>query len=92
MTVEKALESFRELKNDIDKTNNLFVGTINPDWIQMAIDAMEKQIEKPWRKEDRGHVEYTAVCPCCGYCTAWSDVSYITFCPDCGQELGGIML
>ena len=45
MTEEKALEAFKNLYNDIDKDNHLFVGTINPDMIQVAIDAIESVIE-----------------------------------------------
>ena len=41
MSYEKALEAFKQLYEDIDKNNWLFVGTINPDMIQVAIDAIE---------------------------------------------------
>lgn len=44
MTEEKALEAFKNLYNDIDKDNWLFVGTINPDMIIAAIDALEQKI------------------------------------------------
>ena len=46
MTLEKALEGFRSLYEDIDKENWLFVGTINPDMIKIAIDAIDYQIKK----------------------------------------------
>lgn len=45
MSYEKALEAFKQLYEDIDKDNWLFVGTINPDMIQVAIDAIESVIE-----------------------------------------------
>lgn len=44
MTKEKALEAFKNLYKDIDKDNHLFVGTINPEMIQVAIDAIEEII------------------------------------------------
>lgn len=45
MSYEKALEAFKQLYEDIDKDNWLFVGTINPDMIQVAIDAIESVVE-----------------------------------------------
>lgn len=44
MTEEKALEAFKNLYNDIDKDNHLFVGTINPEIIMTAIEALEYKI------------------------------------------------
>lgn len=44
MTDEKALETLISLYNDIDKNNHLFVGTINPELIKVAIKALEYKI------------------------------------------------
>ena len=55
--------------------------------MEIAFEALEKQIPAYWQKEDRGGVEYTAVCPKCGYGTYWSDTDYYEFCPACGQAL-----
>lgn len=44
MTEEKAIEAFKNLYNDIDKDNHLFVGTINPEMIRVAIEALEYKI------------------------------------------------
>lgn len=44
MAEEKALEGFKDLYNDIDKDNHLFVGTINPEMIKIAINAIEQVI------------------------------------------------
>lgn len=44
MTYEKALETLISLYNDIDKDNHLFVGTINPEMIKIAINAIEQVI------------------------------------------------
>ena len=44
MTLEKALEAWKQMLSDIDDENWLFVGTINPEMIRIAIDAIEKEI------------------------------------------------
>lgn len=42
-----------------------------------------------WVKEDRGHVEYCAVCDQCGFDWMWSDRGYFKFCPNCGAKMDG---
>ena len=42
-----------------------------------------------WMKEDRGHVEYCAVCDQCGFDWMWSDRVYFKFCPNCGADMRG---
>ena len=42
-----------------------------------------------WMKEDRGHVEYCAVCDQCGFDWMWSDRGYFKFCPNCGARMDG---
>lgn len=42
-----------------------------------------------WMKEDRGHVEYCAVCDQCGFDWMWSDRAYFKFCPNCGADMRG---
>ena len=42
-----------------------------------------------WLKEDRGGVEYTAVCSECGYGTFWSEAETYNFCPMCGSDMRG---
>ena len=42
-----------------------------------------------WMKEDRGHVEYCAVCDQCGFDWIWSDREYFKFCPNCGADMRG---
>ena len=44
MTDEEVLEALISLYNDIDKDNHLFVGTINPELIKVAIKALEYKI------------------------------------------------
>ena len=42
-----------------------------------------------WMKEDRGRVEYCAVCDQCGFDWMWSDRGYFKFCPNCGAKMDG---
>lgn len=44
MTEEKALIALKNLYNDIDKDNHLFVGTIDPEMIMVAIKALKYKI------------------------------------------------
>lgn len=44
MNYEKALEAFKQLYKEIDKDNWLFVGTINPEMIKVAINCIEQII------------------------------------------------
>ena len=46
MTDERALKGFRNMLNDLKKDNGLFVGTINPEMIEVAIKAIEYMIEE----------------------------------------------
>ena len=59
-----------------------------------AIDEMPSADVVPvvhgkWMKEDRGHVEYCAVCDQCGFDWMWSDRGYFKFCPNCGAKMDG---
>lgn len=45
MKKEVVLDAFKRLYEDIDKDNHLFVGTINPEMIKVAIDAIEQLIK-----------------------------------------------
>ena len=44
MSKEYALKELKRMYDDIDKDNHLFVGTINPEMIKIAIDAIEQII------------------------------------------------
>ena len=44
MTKAEALESFEKLLEEIDKDNWLFIGTINPQLIEMAISSLQKEL------------------------------------------------
>lgn len=45
MTLEKALDAWKQMFSEIDEENWLFVGTINPEMVQIAIDAIQKEID-----------------------------------------------
>lgn len=46
MTKEKALKEWEKMYTEIDKENWLFVGTINPEMVQIAINAIKEQVNK----------------------------------------------
>ena len=41
MTREEAIQAWEQMRSEIDKENWLFVGTINPLMIDMAIEALQ---------------------------------------------------
>ena len=51
--------------------------------------AQSERKKGQWMKEDRGHVEYCAVCDQCGFDWIWSDREYFKFCPNCGADMRG---
>lgn len=53
-----------------------------------SVDVVQVRHGK-WMKEDRGHVEYCAVCDQCGFDWMWSDRGYFKFCPNCGAKMDG---
>lgn len=67
--------------------------------VERSIDVKDVEALKPadvvqvvhgkWMKEDRGHVEYCAVCDQCGFDWMWSDRGYFKFCPNCGAKMDG---
>ena len=45
MDKQTALEAWRQMYDEIDKDNWLYVGTINPEMVSIAIEAIEKELE-----------------------------------------------
>ena len=43
MTREEALTAWKQLRSEIDGENHLFVGTINPEMVDLAIAALERE-------------------------------------------------
>ena len=44
MTKQQALDAWEKMYSEIDKDNYLFVGTINPEMVKVAIDAIKHDI------------------------------------------------
>lgn len=44
MTKQKALEAWKKMLSEIDKDDWLYVGTINPQMVEIAINAIEKDL------------------------------------------------
>ena len=51
MDKETALQAWKQMRSEIDSDNWLFVGTINPEMVDRAIEALEKVI----KEEAEGH-------------------------------------
>ena len=45
MTRDKAIQAWKCMRNEIDNENWLFVGTINPQMVDMAIEALQTKAE-----------------------------------------------
>lgn len=89
MTNNKALEGYENLLEEIDPDNHLFVGTINPDFIKTAIDAIKKQTpKKPYNShykqlhnEIKLHNCYR--CVSCDHIVPYAQ----NYCGHCGQAI-----
>lgn len=85
MTNKEARKAWEKLYSEIDKDNWLFVGTINPEMVALAIKALEEKSQGEW-KDHRW-------CSNCG-CGIPTDVygTSITeeeahFCVECGADM-----
>ena len=43
MTREEAIRAWEQMRSEIDKENWLFVGTINPQMVDMALEALKRE-------------------------------------------------
>ena len=84
MTNKKAIEGFEKLLKDIEPDNHLFVGTINPEFVEAAISALMKQIPKKTLTYEMG-LDGKIEIPC-GNCGSSLDGIW-DYCPFCGQEI-----
>ena len=55
MTREEAIQAWEQMRSEIDKENWLFVGTINPLMIDMAIEALQADTVEVVRCKDCKH-------------------------------------
>lgn len=46
MIREEALEAWEKMLSEIDEDNWLFVGTINPKMVEIAIEAIKKEVDE----------------------------------------------
>lgn len=54
MSFEEAFEALKQLRMDIDPENHLFVGTINPAWLDVIIARLEENLDKTFpRRTDK---------------------------------------
>ena len=89
MTLKEAVDGFNHLLGDI-ADNHLFVGTINPEFVKMAISALEKQVPKQYVM-DVGE----ATCPGCSHELEQQRMigdnvifhEQYEYCPGCGQRI-----
>ena len=44
MSKETALEAWKKMLSEIDKVDWLFVGTINPEMVEIAIEAIKREL------------------------------------------------
>ena len=96
MTNKEALKAWEKLYSEIDKENWLFVGTINPEMVSLAIKALENSSWIPIKtreltaeeKEEHPDCTFMWDCPLPDdaqdvlITTIWGDVKVCTFCID----------
>lgn len=76
MTNKEALKAWKNLYSEIDKENWLFVGTINPQMVELAIKALEERPQGEWVNNE---------CPFCGRYENYPE----NFCATCGADMRG---
>ena len=81
MTNEQALKAWKKLYSEIDKENWLFVGTINPQMVELTIKALEEKLQGEW-KEHYG----LYICSECGQVIGKYKKNY---CATCGAYMRG---
>lgn len=96
MTNKEALKAWGKFYDEIDKENGLFVGTINPEMVSLAIKALENSNWIPIKtreltaeeKEECPDITFMWDCPLPDdaqdvlITTKWGDVRLCTFCVD----------
>lgn len=88
-------EAIKVLKNNYPKTTKIVNGRYKGGFddieselgqaLNMAVEALEKQIpRKPLNREDKSEISY-GDCPCCSnMIDNWDDIRY---CGECGQAI-----
>ena len=88
MTREEAQQAWEKMRSEIDNENWLFVGTINPQMVDMAIEALQDRPSGKWRGELKmpGMPRYEWYR--CSECRFLSQ-SVVNYCPNCGADMRG---
>ena len=89
---QAAIDAFNRIKNTLKNPETAHYDTLMFYEIEDVLEDVEPADVAPvvhgkWMKEDRGHVEYCAVCDQCGFDWMWSDRGYFKFCPNCGADM-----
>ena len=53
MDKETALQAWKQMRSEIDPDNWLFVGTINPEMVDRAIEALEAVIKEEVKQNEK---------------------------------------
>lgn len=96
MTREEAQQAWEKMRSEIDKENWLFVGTINPQMVDIAIEALQDRPKGHWKMFDiydiKGRIsgERAIICDRC----LMKEIirfgqSKWNFCPNCGADMRG---
>ena len=94
MTENEAIKNIKDILDECTKSEEAvcYVTDVDAPALEMAINALEKQIPKKPTYEGDGYAPDGMfiwgewICPCCGrrYEVDYDDYDY---CPDCGQKL-----
>lgn len=98
MNNEEAKEAWKKLYSEINKDNWLFVGTINPEMVSLAIKALEGPEQGELEIVDaEGWKIWNCVCTECGHDPQeyiggtenwWLRKQHLpNFCPNCGVRI-----
>lgn len=85
MTNEEAREAWKKLYSEIDKDNWLFVGTINPEMVALAIKALEERPQGEWIVIHNALGKTKYQCNQCQHFIKPGDDK--NFCPNCGAKM-----
>ena len=87
MTYQEAIKQLNDLiensKSFSEENDDIWANDVKA--LEMAIEALKKQIpKKPLNREDRAEISY-GFCPCCSsIIDDWNDYKY---CGECGQSM-----
>lgn len=97
MTKEEAQQAWKKMRSEIDETNWLFVGTINPQMVDMAIEALQNRPSGKWIVKYGAHYDVLVKECYCDQCgkrgglatMLFDDKPLPNFCGHCGADMRG---